>query len=67
MFFLQNDYRLLYNSMLQLCESELDDGTTNENGNSGDKVDFPVNTFANVRRVNTLPRSPEHITRSDTM
>lgn len=53
--------------MLQLCESELDDGTTNENGNSGDKVDFPVNTFANVRRVNTLPRSPEHITRSDTM
>ena len=51
--------------MLQLCESELEECMPNENGN--EKIDFAVNTFANVRRVNTLPRSPEHLTRSDTM
>lgn len=63
---LQDDYRLLYNSLLQLCELQEDDDKVPE-GNGQTKGEYAANTFANVRRINTLPRSPEHVTRTDTL
>lgn len=63
----QEDFRLLYNSMLQLCEPQPDEEKSSDGHYN--RLDNPPsgNTFANVRRINTLPRSPEHIVRTDTL
>ncbi|XP_067931849.1 tyrosine-protein phosphatase 99A-like isoform X2 [Watersipora subatra] len=62
----QDDYRLLYTSMRQLCEPSDEDDKLGES-NRFANGDYAANTFAIVRRINTIPRSPEHITRTDTL
>lgn len=45
--------------MMPLCDPE--DDTKPQDLGSSEKIDFqPANTFANVRRINSLSRSPEH-------
>ena len=61
----QEDYRFLYNSLLQLCDPQLEEDQLSTS--CPDQLEQYANTFANVRRINTLPRSPDHQPRVDTL
>ena len=49
--------------MLQLCQPQIDELN---DGNGHAKGDYS-HTFANVRRINTIPRSPENMNRTETL